>query len=102
VGRQTSKAQKTGLEQQIEASREAAIGLPKHELFVELVQEKLSMMGFDTKRMALEMLDVKVQLDGRNVEAIGVMPIPDYVIATPQMRLWGHANTKVSRLSVRV
>ena len=72
------------------------------EHLVELIQEKLSMIGCGTKRMVLEMLDVKAWIEGHNVGAIGAIPIPDHVIATPQTGLWGHANTKVSRLSVRV
>jgi len=31
------------------------------------------------------MLDIKVWIDGDNVEVTGVVPIFDYVIATPQM-----------------
>jgi len=35
--------------------------------------------------MALEMLDIKVWIDGDNVEGTGVVPISDYVVPTPQM-----------------
>ena len=89
---ETLKMQKAELEQKIKASQEAAISLPKLEHFVELIQEKLSMPDFETKRMVLEMLDVKVQLDGRNVVVIGVIPIPDYGTATAQTGLSGHNN----------
>jgi len=34
--------------------------------------------------MALEMLDIKVWIDGDNVGVTGVVPISDYVIATPE------------------
>jgi site-specific DNA recombinase len=84
VRRETLKMQKAELEQKIKASQEAAISLPKLEHFVELIQEKLSTLDFETKRTVLEMLDVKVWIDGQNVEVIGVIPISDYVIATPQ------------------
>lgn len=85
AGRESLKAQKAELEQKIKASQEAAISLPKLEHFVELIREKLSTLDFETKRMALEMLDIKVCIDGYNVEVTGVIPISDYVIATPQM-----------------
>ena len=56
---ETLKMQKAELEQKIKASQEAAISLPKLEHFVELIQEKLSTLDFETKRMVLEMLDVR-------------------------------------------
>jgi site-specific DNA recombinase len=85
AGRENLKAQKAEIEQKIKASREAAITLPKLERCVELIREKLSMLDFETKRMALEMLDIKVWIDGYNVEVTGVIPISDYAIVTPQM-----------------
>jgi site-specific DNA recombinase len=85
AGRESLKARKAELEQQIKASQEAAITLPKLERCVELIREKLSNLDFETKRMALEMLDIIVWIDGYNVEVTGVMPVSDYVIATPQV-----------------
>jgi len=82
--RKSLKAQKAELEHKVKASQEAAISLPKLEHFVELVREKLSRLDFETKRMALDMLDIKVWIDGYNVEVTGVIPISDYVIVTPQ------------------
>ena len=84
VRRESLKVQKAELEQKIKASQEAAISLPRLEHFVELIREKLATLDFETKRMALEMLDIKVWIDGYNVEVTGVIPISDYVIATPQ------------------
>ena len=78
------KPKKAGVEQKIEAHQEAAISLPKLEHPVELIQEKLSALDFETKRMVPERLDVRLWIDGHNVEVIGVIPISDYVIATPQ------------------
>jgi hypothetical protein len=94
--------QKAGLEQKTEAGQEAAISLARLEHFIELVQEKLSTPGFETKRMVPEMLDVKVGIDGHNVEVIGGSPISGYVIATRQTGLWGHNNIEVLPFSVRV
>jgi len=86
AARESLKAQKTELETKIKASQDAAISVPKLEHFVGLMREKLSMLDFETKRMALDMLDIKVWIDGYNVEVTGVIPISDYVIATPQSR----------------
>lgn len=84
TGRESLKLQRVELERKIKASQEAAISVPKLEHFVRLMREKLSMLDFETKRMAIEMLDIKVWIDGHNVEVTGVIPVSDYVIATPQ------------------
>jgi hypothetical protein len=83
--RESLRAQRAKLEQTIKAGYEAAVSLPKLEYFVEMIRERLSALDFETRRMALEMLDIKVWIDGDNVEVTGVIPISDYVIATPQM-----------------
>ena len=87
TGRESLKKQKAELEQRIKASKEAVISLPKLERFIELIQEKLSTLDFETKRMAIEMLDIKVWIDGYNVEVTGVIPVSDCVTVSPQSRL---------------
>jgi len=82
--RSTLQAQKAELETQVKASHEAIVSLPKLEHFVELMREKLSALDFETKRMALDMLGIKVWLDGHNVEITGTIPIPECVIVTAQ------------------
>lgn len=89
------------LDQKIKASQKAGITLPKPEHFVQLVQEKLARLDSGTKRIAPEALDVKVSVDGHNVEVVGVIPVPDYVIATPQTGLSGHNNIELLPFSVR-
>jgi site-specific DNA recombinase len=74
--------QKAELETKINASQEAAISLPKLECFIELLRQKLTMLDYDTKRMAFDMLGIKVWLDGHNVEVTGVIPVMDDAIAT--------------------
>lgn len=76
--------QKAELGTQIKASREAAVSLPKLERFVELMQQKLSTQDYETKRLALEMLNIKVWIDGHNVEITGVLPVTDDAIVTMQ------------------
>jgi site-specific DNA recombinase len=82
--RSTLQAQKAELETQVKASQEAVISQPKLERFVELVQEKLSALDFETKRMVLDMLGIKVWLDGYNMEITGTIPILEGDIVTTQ------------------
>ena len=84
AGRTALQARKAELEAQIKASQDAATSLPKLERFVELVRQKLTTLDFEAKRQALDMLGIKVWLDGHNVEITGVMPIGDDVIVTTQ------------------
>ena len=76
--------------------------MPRLEHFVEVIQERLWTLAFETRRVVLEMLDVKVGIDGHNVELIGVIRIPGYVITTPQMGLWGRNNIELLPFRVRL
>jgi len=78
--RATLQAQKAELETQIKASQEAVISLPKLERFVELMQDKLSKLDFESKRQALDMLGITVWLDGQTVEITGFIDAEDDVI----------------------
>jgi hypothetical protein len=82
--RSTLHAQKAELETQVKASHEAVLSLPKLERFVELMREKLSALDFETKRIALDMLGIKVWLNGYNVEITGTIPILEGDIVTTQ------------------
>jgi len=82
--RASLEAQKAELEIQIKASQDAAISLPNLERFVELVRQKLATLDFETKRLALDMLNIKVWLDGYNVEITGTIPVTEGVIVTTQ------------------
>jgi len=66
--------------------QEAALNLPKLESVIELIQEKLTTLDFATKRMALDMLDIKVWIDNYNVEITGSIPLEDYAIVQPSCR----------------
>ena len=78
------QAQMAELETQIKASQEVAISLPNLERFVGLMREKLSALDFGTKRMVIDMLGIKVWLDGDYVEVTGVIPVEDAAIVTTQ------------------
>ena len=70
------------LERQIQESYEAAASLPKTEEYIQLVQEKLTTLDFDMKRLALDMLNIKVWLDGQSVEITGTIPVEDADVVT--------------------
>jgi len=82
--RETLTAQKSELEIQIKASQEAIIDVPKLESFIELMQGRISGLDFEGKRQVLDMLDIKVWLDGESVEVTGVLPVTDDVIVHTQ------------------
>ncbi len=76
------KAEKAELDTQIKASQEAVISIPKLESFIERMQTRISALDFEGKRQVLDMLNIKVWLDGENVEITGVIPTEDVVVAT--------------------
>jgi len=80
--RSSLESQKAELERQINASREATVSLPKLEVYIQLVREKLATLDFDMKRLVLEMLNIKVWIDGLGVEITGSIPVEDAAIVT--------------------
>ncbi len=80
--RNSLQSQKAELEMQIQTSREAEVSLPKLEEYVQLVREKLTTLDFDMKRLALDMLNIKVWLDGSGVEITGTIPVEDADVVT--------------------
>ena len=76
------ESQKAEIEKRINASHEATVSLPKLEMYIQLVREKLATLDFDMKRLALEMLNIKVWIDGLSVEITGSIPMEDAAIAT--------------------
>ena len=81
-GRNSLQSRMTGLEMQIQAGREAVVSIPKLEEYIQLVREKLTDLGFDMKRLALDMLNIKVWLDGQSVEITGTVPVEDADVVT--------------------
>ena len=81
--KETLKAQKTELEAQVKASRNAAVNMPHLESFIKDMQDKLPTLDYDGKRLALEMLGVTVWLDGENVEVTGAIEPELYVSRCP-------------------
>ena len=82
--RESLNTQKAELEAQIQASQEAVLNLPKLEQFVELIRQKITTLNYETKRLVLDMLNIKVWIDGYNVEITGTIPLEDHsAIAQP-------------------
>jgi len=46
------------------------------------VRQKLVNLDFDLKRLALDMLNIKIWLDGSSVEITGTIPVKDAVVVT--------------------
>jgi len=80
--RESLKAQKVELESQIKASQESMINVPKLERLVELIQQKIANPDFETKRLAMEMLNIKVWIDEHSIEITGSIPVPVSPIAS--------------------
>ncbi|MFC1951591.1 recombinase family protein [Chloroflexota bacterium] len=80
--RSSLQSRKVALETQIQASREAAVSLPNLEEHIQLVREKLTDLDFDMKRLALDMLNVKIWVDGSNVEITGTIPVENSEVVT--------------------
>ena len=57
--------------------------LPKIERIIELIRDKLANLDYETKRLALDALSIKVWVDGYNIEITGSIPLDEYVIAQP-------------------
>ena len=79
--RERLTAQKTELEAQIKASQDAAVNIPNLERFIADIQDKLSNLDFEGKRLALDMLGITVWLDDENVEVTGTIE-PEKVSVT--------------------
>ena len=75
------QSRKAELETQVQTSREAAVSLPKLEEYIQLIREKLTTLDCDMKRLALDMLNIKIWIDGSSVEITGTIPVekPDVV-----------------------
>ena len=71
--RETLKARKAELETQLKASQDAIISIPKLDGFIRDMQDKLPLLDFEGKRLALDWLGITVYLDSHNVEVTGVI-----------------------------
>ncbi|MFC1994958.1 recombinase family protein [Chloroflexota bacterium] len=84
--KETLKAQKTQLERQLTVSQDAVISVPNLERFIEDIQKQLPNLDYEGKRLALDMLDITVYLDGESLEITGVISPEDSAIAFTSSR----------------
>jgi DNA invertase Pin-like site-specific DNA recombinase len=82
--RETLTGQKVGLETQLKASHDAVISIPKLEQFIERMQGRIAALDYEGKRQVLDMLGIKVWLDGESVEITGVIPTEEDAIVPMQ------------------
>ncbi|MFC1955041.1 hypothetical protein ACFLWZ_00630 [Chloroflexota bacterium] len=73
---------RTSLKTQIEARCKASITLPKLAEYMNLIRGKITTLNYDMKRLAMDMLDIKVWIDGQNVEITGSIPVEDVAVVT--------------------
>jgi hypothetical protein len=85
--RETLQGHQVELETQIRASRDAIISIPKLEHTVELLSQQLKDPDYTTKRDFIESMEIKVWLDGENVEITGFMPMEEDAIVHTQSSL---------------
>jgi hypothetical protein len=78
------KANKEELEAQLKASQDAIISIPKLEIFVERMQDRISTLDFESKRLVLDMLGITVWLDGDSIDITGVIDPEMSVTLTTQ------------------
>lgn len=96
--RSSLQSRKAALNTQIQVSHEATVSLPKLEEYIQLVREKLTKLDFDMKRLALDMLNIKVWVDGSNVEITGAIPAEDSEVMTTSSWWWSLAQTGGDKL----
>ena len=80
--RETLTARRTELQAQIKACQDAVIDIPQLESFLERMQTGIANLDFEGKRLALDMLNITVWVDGENVEVTGTIPVDKVDIVT--------------------
>ncbi len=79
----TLKNQKAELEARVKASRNAVINIPKLETYIHELQDKISNLDFEGKRLVLDMLGTTIWLDGENVEVTGIIDLENNGVTLP-------------------
>ena len=70
------KERRLQLLNKIEMAKQAEVDLVGIEMFCELVKMNLGKFSYEDKRLALDALQVKVWIDGDQIEMAGVIPMP--------------------------
>ncbi|MBA7546150.1 hypothetical protein ES705_38533 [subsurface metagenome] len=84
--RDVLKQRRIELETRIEQARQTEVNFESIARFCELVRQNLGEFTFEDKRLALEALQLKVWVDGNNINIEGAIPVAgdDIVSATPR------------------
>ncbi len=84
--RDVLKQRRIELETRIEQARQTDVNFESIARFCELVRQNLGEFTFEDKRLALEALQLKVWVDGNDINVEGAIPIAgdDIVSATPR------------------
>jgi len=69
----TLKARRVELESQIKAGKEAVVSIPDLERFIDDIRKRLPELDYEGKRLALEMLNIKILIDGDHADVTGVI-----------------------------
>ena len=77
---------KAELEQQIVAAKQAEINLENLEQFISLVRDRAGNLDHESKRLALDALQIGVTIDGNEIRITGNVPITAERIALHQSR----------------
>ncbi|GAJ24209.1 unnamed protein product, partial [marine sediment metagenome] len=87
--RDTLNERKVELETRVEQARKTEVNFENIERFCELVRQNLGDFTFEDKRLALEALQVKVCVDGNNVNIEGAIPMGEDDIVSATSRCLG-------------
>jgi len=72
------------LEKKLKQARDSNVDLGRLEEFCQVASQNLLEFGHTERKMALEVLKVRVRIDGTSATLEGVLPIPDEVCAMSQ------------------
>ncbi|GAH75775.1 unnamed protein product, partial [marine sediment metagenome] len=87
--RDTLSERRVELETRVEQARKTEVNFENIERFCELVRQNLKDFTFEDKRLALEALQVKVWVNGNNVNIEGVIPVGEDDIESATLRCSG-------------
>jgi predicted RNase H-like nuclease (RuvC/YqgF family) len=77
--REGLRKQKADLEQRLKKCQEAVFNRPNTERFISLLRQKIVELDYTGKRLALQALNIKVWVDGNNIEITGSIPVEQVV-----------------------
>ena len=86
----------------VKAGKEAAVNIPKLESYIERIQDRISALDYDGKRLVLDMLGITIWLDGDTAEITGTIAPESIVTVSVPMKEHIHSNILPFKLKIRV